>query len=161
MSKPLIYFLISLMAVYLLTVLTIAIGIFGYILLGNLPLNWEPVRMLITCSAVGGIGGCLYTLRGIYISQCIKKNWDHAWLPWYFIRPLASIICGGFSFLLLKAGLIVLESVPKEEATEMGFYVFAFIAGLNVDKFIVKVEDVAKNIWGIENSRSARRDSTT
>ena len=70
MIKSMIYFLISLMTLYLLTVLTVAIGIFGYILLGNLPLNWEPVRMLITCS---GIGRCLYTLRGIYISKCIKK----------------------------------------------------------------------------------------
>jgi hypothetical protein len=40
----------------------------------------------------------------------------------------------------------------------LGFYVLAFIAGLNVDKFLSKIEEIAQTTWGIEKSRAARRD---
>jgi len=60
--------------------------------------------------------------------------------------------------MFLKAGLLILESGQKENASEIGFYALAFIAGLNVDKFLAKIEDVAQAVWGIEKSRS-RGDS--
>jgi hypothetical protein len=66
-------------------------------------------------------------------------------------------VCGGVSFIFLKAGLLVLESAgPREDATQLGFVALAFIAGLNVDKFITKVEEVAQATWGIEKSRTAK-----
>ena len=34
----------------------------------------------------------------------------------------------------------------------------AFIAGLNVDKFTSKLEDLAKAAWGVENSRMGKKD---
>nr|WJR86142.1 hypothetical protein [Enterobacter hormaechei subsp. steigerwaltii] len=37
----------------------------------------------------------------------------------------------------------------------MGFFALAFIAGFNVDKFVAKIEEVAKAVWGIEKTRSA------
>ncbi|WP_244137032.1 hypothetical protein [Burkholderia pyrrocinia] len=55
----------------------------------------------------------------------------------------------------MKAGLLVLESHTSEGATELGFYALAFVAGLNVDKFVAKIEGVAHAVWGIEKSRSA------
>ena len=51
--------------------------------------------------------------------------------------------------------MLVLESNTKENATEIGFYALAFVAGLNVDKFVAKIEAVAHAVWGIEKSRSA------
>ncbi len=36
----------------------------------------------------------------------------------------------------------------------MGFFALAFIAGFNVDKFVAKIEEVAKAVWGIgKNSK--------
>jgi hypothetical protein len=98
----------------------------------------------------------VYCLRGIYIHRCVERNWNSDWYAWYFIRPIVSVLCGGVSFLFLKAGLLVLESRQQEGATEIGFYALAFIAGLNVDKFVAKIEDVAQAVWGIERSRTAR-----
>ncbi|ATZ30282.1 hypothetical protein EC2864350_4874 [Escherichia coli 2864350] len=37
----------------------------------------------------------------------------------------------------------------------MGFFALAFIAGFNVDKFVAKIEEVAKAVWGIEKTRSS------
>ena len=36
----------------------------------------------------------------------------------------------------------------------MGFYALAFVAGMNVDKFVAKIEDIAQATWGIEKSRA-------
>ncbi|EHL4206257.1 TPA: hypothetical protein O7156_001863 [Salmonella enterica] len=37
----------------------------------------------------------------------------------------------------------------------MGFFALAFIAGFNVGKFVAKIEEVAKAVWGIDKTRSA------
>ena len=101
------------------------------------------------------IGGCLYCFRAIYLNKCIRKQWDPDWHVWYFIRPLTSTIAGAISYLFLKAGLLVLESSSNVGASEMGFFALAFIAGFNVDKFVAKIEEVAKAVWGIEKTRSS------
>lgn len=121
--------------------------------LGLLPPPLNGVRVELMCGAVGAVGGCLYCIRAIYINKCVRKTWTSSWATWYFLRPIASICCGGVSYLFLKAGLLVLESGTKADASEIGFYALAFIAGLNVDKFVAKIEDVAQAVWGIERSR--------
>ncbi|MBU9309453.1 hypothetical protein KGP65_01405 [Burkholderia multivorans] len=123
--------------------------------LGYLPAQFEPLRIPLTCCLTGLIGGCLYCIRAVYLNRSVRKSWDTDWHSWYFLRPLTSFICGGVSFLFLKAGLLVLESNTKENASEIGFYALAFVAGLNVDKFVAKIEGVAHAVWGIEKSRSA------
>lgn len=123
--------------------------------LGLLPALVEPIRVAITCAGIGGAGGCVYCLRGVYLNACVRKQWDDEWQPWYYIRPLVSIACGGVSYLFLRAGLLILEAGRREDSTDLGFYALAFIAGLNVDKFIVKIEDLAQAAWGIEKSRAA------
>ena len=105
---------------------------------------------------MGGFGGVTYCLRGVYLNACVKKTWSEEWYPWYYIRPIVSLICGGISYLFLKAGLLILEAQQNLEATNLGFLALAFIAGLNVDKFISKIEDVAQATWGIEKSRTAK-----
>ncbi|MFP3794736.1 hypothetical protein [Paraburkholderia sp. SIMBA_027] len=125
------------------------------IALGTLPKNLEPIRIALACCCTGLIGGSLYCIRAVYLNKCVRKSWDADWHTWYFLRPIASFICGGASFLFLKAGLLVLESNTKENASEIGFYALAFVAGLNVDKFVAKIEGVAHAVWGIERSRSA------
>jgi len=64
-------------------------------------------------------------------------------------------VSGGVSYLFLKAGLLILEAEKETDSSNLGFYALAFISGLNVDKFISKIEEIAKATWGIEKSRSA------
>lgn len=49
----------------------------------------------------------------------------------------------------------MLESSSNAGASEIGFFALAFIAGFNVDKFVAKIEEVAKAVWGIEKTRSS------
>ena len=129
-----------------------------YCLIG-FPTELENFRLPAICSLIGGLGGVLYCARGVYLNRAVHNSWDDRWLVWYGLRPLVSLGCGAVSYLFLKAGLLVLEAGTKADATDMGFYAFAFIAGYNVDKFLEKIEDISKSIWGIEKSRVGKSES--
>lgn len=140
---------------YLLAIITL----YGYALFlvlcnHDLPCL-EPFRVGIVCAIVGGMGGCMYCLRAVYVNYCAQDTWSNKWAIWYILRPITSAGSGTASFLFLKAGLLVLESNVDPNASEFGFYALAFIAGLNVDKFIKKIEDIGEAVFGIEKSRAA------
>jgi len=128
------------------------------IILGKIQFPHEYLQLSVYCGISGGIGGITYCLRGIYLNACVFKRWDDDWLPWYFIRPIVSFICGVVSFLFLKAGLIILEASQKASASNLAFYALAFIAGLNVDRFIEKIEELAQAAWGIRRSRTSEKE---
>lgn len=143
---------------FLLTCLIVEIGVVAGIFSGALPPWLVAFEVACLCTLTGGIGGVVYCLRGLYVNTCAGDGWNPKWLLWYFTRPVVSLVCGAISYLLLKAGLLVLDSTPNTEGNHIGFYVLAFIAGLNVDKFLCKIEEVAQTTWGIEKSRANRRD---
>lgn len=117
--------------------------------------DWLLENMLVVrCCFVGAIGGILYCLRGVYLNKCVRKNWDEDWHIWYYLRPIASTISGFVSFIFLKAGLLVLDAGPAEDAVSYGYLAIAFVAGYNVDNFLKKIESVACELWGIKKSRS-------
>jgi hypothetical protein len=126
--------------------------------IGPMPLGIESFKLLATCVLLGGYGGVVYCLRGVYLNASVKGEWLPQWEPWYYIRPVVSLICGGVSFLFLKAGLLLLEAASLPDSSDLGFMALAFIAGLNVDKFINKIEEIAQASWGIEKSRTSTRE---
>ena len=143
-------------AVYLLLFLSGILSLLLYSFRSGLPDWLNAHSVAYHCVLSGGFGGCVYCLRSVYLNACVKKNWDGKWIPWYLIRPFVSMACGGISFIFLKAGLLVLEAEQKQDRTDFAFYAFALIAGLNVDKFIAKIEKIAQSVWGIEESRTKR-----
>jgi hypothetical protein len=146
---------------YLLFVLALDIWGFVLVLSGAMPDWLRPYETVSLCGLTGGIGGLVYCFRGLYVNTCARAGWDPKWMPWYFIRPIVSHLCGFISFIVLKTGLLVLESQSKADSRELGFYLLAFVAGLNVDKFVTKIEDLALTTWGIDKSRAAGSDKTT
>lgn len=145
----------KLIALYLVSILATLTFLILQNILGSVVIDNESLKVGLMSALIGGIGGCIYCIRAIYIQACVKKQWDHEWKPWYYLRPIVSIACGGVSYLFLKAGLLILESGTNPGSSDLGFYALAFIAGLNVDKFISKIEDIAQAVWGIEKSRSS------
>lgn len=141
---------------YLMGLLIFATYSLGAMGLGWLPAPYAPLRVPLMCGAIAYVGGALYCFRAIYLNKCVHKRWDSDWHVWYFIRPITSTIAGAVSYLFLKAGLLVLESSANTDASEIGFFALAFIAGFNVDKFVAKIEEVAKAVWGIDKSRSSQ-----
>ena len=107
-------------------------------------------QVLLYSIMIGGIGGILHCLRSIYLHACVEKNWDNEWLPWYFIRPIASLISGGIAYLFIKAGLIVLEADQSTEPTNFAIYALSFVAGYNVDRFLAKIDEISEAVFGIK-----------
>lgn len=143
---------------YLIMLLITIIGATIVFIQGLLP-DWITKYSTFYLSGLsGGLGGIIYCLRAIYLNACVKKNWDSTWYPWYYIRPIVSILCGLVSYLFLKTGLLVLEASQHPKSSYLGFLALSFIAGLNVDKFIEKIEEIAQTVWGIKKSRTATRD---
>jgi hypothetical protein len=143
---------------YLIAVASMDITLLAFTKIGLMPQWWKALGLVTSCTLIGGVGGAVYCLRGVYITACVRKSWDDQWQPWYYIRPIVSHLCGAVSFLFLKAGLLLLEAQQNTQTTDLGFLALAFIAGLNVDKFITKIEDIAQATWGIEKSRTAKGD---
>ena len=145
-------------ALYLILILIAIIYAIITFIQGMIPDWLAKYSLLYLCGLSGGLGGIIYCLRGIYLNACVKKCWDPQWYPWYYIRPIVSILCGAVSYLFLKAGLLVLEASQYSGSSHLGFLALAFVAGLNVDKFIEKIEEVAQVAWGIKKSRTAMKD---
>ncbi|MCK4306162.1 MAG: hypothetical protein KAY24_18120 [Candidatus Eisenbacteria sp.] len=143
---------------YLLLWLAAIAGLIALDLRNGFPQWLDPFRIWVISGAMGVLGGILYCLRAVYLSVAVRRDWDDRWLYWYFLRPFASLISGFLACLFLKAGLIALGSTPGEGSPVIGFYALAAIAGLNVDRFVAKIEDVAQATWGIKLSRAARGD---
>jgi hypothetical protein len=129
--------------------------------LGNIPAWLTDYILAIDCILIAAIGGVLYCLRGVYVNKCVNKNWDKDWETWYYLRPITSSISGLASYIFLKAGLVVLEAAQDANSVDYGFLAFAFIAGLNVDKFVLKIEEISKATFGIEKSRIAKESEKT
>ena len=53
-----------------------------------------------------------------------------------------------------------IERLPSSDVDSgnFGYLAFAFVAGLNVDKFVLKIEEISKATFGIEKSRSGSKD---
>lgn len=128
--------------------------------LGYFPWLPDELKPVLGCLLFGGLGGCTYCLRGVYLNACVRRTWDATWLPWYVIRPLVSLILGGVSYLFVKSGLLLFGATEQPEASQLGIWAVAFLAGLNVDKFVAKIEAVGQTVWGLEPSRQSRPEAT-
>lgn len=122
---------------------------------GLLPIWFADYRLLYTSVLIGGLGGVVYCLRAVYLNRSVRDRWDSRWLVWYFLRPIVSCLVGGVAYVFLKAGMLILDAEQAAAASSSGFAALAFIAGLNVDRFLIRLEEIARSTWGIRASRTS------
>ena len=146
---------IKIIVIYLIIFLIVMTG--GLVIINSAWLSNYLIHFknIFNCCLIGGVGGILYSLRAVYLNFSWKNQWSKEWEIWYYLRPITSTISGGISFLIIKAGLLVLEANSNTDSSYFGIYVLAFVAGLNVDVFISKIEDLAKSTWNIDKSRAS------
>lgn len=120
----------------------------------------EVNRVIIGSILIGGLGGIVYCARSIYIQFAVKKQWDENFWVWYAIRPIVSLIIGAISYLFIKAGLMIFSSSEEYQLNEYSIWALAFISGLNVDKFLKKLESVGETVWGIAPSNMAKEQKS-
>ena len=104
----------------------------------------------------GLLGGCAYCIRGLYLQYCVKKEWDDRWIVWHIIRPTMSAICGAVSLLFIQSGFLLFAGSLSTQKSYYAVYAVAFIAGLNVDNFMNRIESLMKASIGIEKTRASK-----
>ncbi|PVE08877.1 hypothetical protein [Limnohabitans sp. Rim28] len=129
------------------------------IALGHATCLEGELKVVAACVLFGGLGGVTYCLRGVYLNACVRKQWDVAWLPWYLLRPIVSLVLGGVSYLFVKSGLLLLGATQDQTGSQLGIWAISYIAGLNVDRFLAKIEDIGLTVWGIEPSRQSKPEA--
>lgn len=127
---------------------------------GLLPIWFAEYKLLYTCVLIGGLGGVVYCLRAVYLNRSVRNSWDSRWIVWYCLRPVVSCLVGGVAYVFLRAGLLILDAEQATSASSAGFLALAFIAGLNVDRFLVRIEEIARSTWGIRPSRTAEESQS-
>lgn len=138
--------------------LAVAIAL-AAIALGHATCLEGELKLVAACVLFGGLGGVTYCLRGVYLNACVRKQWDVAWLPWYLLRPIVSLVLGGVSYLFVKSGLLLLGASQDQTGSQLGIWAISYIAGLNVDRFLAKIEDIGLTVWGIEPSRQSKPEA--
>ncbi|QDF74388.1 MULTISPECIES: hypothetical protein [Shewanella] len=146
----------KLVITYLVAILLIIASAFIGLELLYIPETFVISELAFRCSLIAMLGGVLYCLRSVYLNRCVHDRWSKSWETWYYLRPLTSFICGIVAYIFLKAGLVVLDASQNTDAGNFGYYAFAFFAGLNVDKFVAKIEEIGKSLFGIEKSRNGQ-----
>ena len=116
---------------------------------------WKFNSIWSDVSLFGLAGGSVYCLRGLYLHYCVEKDWDNVWFLWHLARPFVSTVCGVVSLVFVKAGLLLFGGASIEMQNHYGVYALAFIAGLNVDNFVKKIELIFKEAIGIEQTRTS------
>lgn len=127
--------------------------------LGNIPSWLAAYQLAINCILIATLAGTLYCTRAIYLNFSVSDSWQQRWEVWYYLRPISSAVAGLVAFIFLKASIIILEATQTEDAGYYGYLAFSFIAGYNVDRFLKKIEDLAKSTFGVEKSRSYGNDT--
>lgn len=141
--------------VYLVALVLALTAALWYLAVAAAP-DWIlKVRPVLVSVAMGGLGGASYCLRAVYLNLGVHKRWDANWHAWYLVRPVVSLIFGGVSYAVLKAGLLLLNAAEGSDGLNYGFVALAFIAGFNVDRFVKRMEEAAKATFGIEPSRTS------
>jgi len=147
----------KLVVAYLVLFLVVLGVLLSFDLRNLLPAWMGPYSFLYRCSLIGGLGGVVYCLRAVYLNRSVQNNWKPEWEIWYFLRPIVSCLAGIVAYIFLEAGLLILDAQEGEVTSPYGFLALSFIAGLNVDGFINRIEDIAQSAWGIRPSRTSEK----
>ena len=124
---------------------------------GILPEWVSPYLTELNCIIFGLLGGVLYCIRAVYLNKCVRNTWENKWVTWYLLRPIAASILGGMSNLFVATGLLAFSDAPEPTKA---IYIVAFFAGLNVDKFLKKLEGQISSSLNVEPSREGSRPSS-
>jgi hypothetical protein len=111
-------------------------------------LKEDIIRMVFFVGASGGIGGCLYSIRGFY-QNIGGDTFDSKWVWWYIFRPIISVVVGVFSYFLIVGGLMSI-SFSSEVTFSKGIMFYcavAFLAGFSFTHFADNLKDLSATLF--------------
>ncbi len=108
-------------------------------------------------SVAGGLGGCLYNLRGL-VKHSTDGDHSTNYNLGYYLRPISGGINGLIVFFLLLGGALAFNigvdaaNGPPAWSTFTGrlpYIVFAILAGYSANEFMQKMKEVAQTLFSV------------
>ncbi|HOX08045.1 MAG TPA: hypothetical protein PK280_16725, partial [Planctomycetota bacterium] len=116
----------------------------------------DTLRLYAYISCAGGLGAVIYCIRGFYKHYSLG-DYDRRYAFWYLFRPWIGAVLGMVSYLLIVGGLLAFENglvAGQNLRTKALFVAVAFLSGFSANEFIMKVNAVAKALFGTETQNA-------
>jgi len=116
----------------------------------------ENMTGALVAMAAAAIGSALATIVGYLKHASEQKDFDFAYVPWYFARPIMGLLLGLIFFLLLKAGLLATyPEIASENAAvnEWGIAGISALVGLFSKPAIEKLREVFNVLFRTDAER--------
>jgi len=144
------------------------IGIYEVVILGCLLflILWGPGQLglrsdtapwgmvLLPYCVWGAIGGVVAALFGMYFHGA-QRDFDRAYLVYYYFKPLLGVVLGPLVYLFAKAGLIAMQGSEVEIERHELLYLGAFVVGFAERYSLRLIDRVATAIFGPAGSAAA------
>jgi hypothetical protein len=139
----------------------LAAGVAGAIWLDQVnSTSLAPERLTFFACLIAAFGGGLVNCgRAIYLNACVRRKWDRAWHPWYYVRPVLSAMIGVVAFAFIRAGLFVFGGGEVGKGSVWAFVAIAFIAGYNVQRFLEQLEAISELAFGIKKKSTPQEEA--
>jgi hypothetical protein len=117
------------------------------------------LRLYVYIVCAGGLGAVVNCIRGFYKHYSLG-DYNHRYAFWYVFRPWIGAVLGMVSYLLIIGGLMAFENgtiAGQNLRTKALFVAVAFLAGFSANEFIMKVNAVAKALFGVDGQSTTHR----
>jgi hypothetical protein len=98
--------------------------------------------------AAAAVGGSISTILGYLRHASEDQDFELAFMPWYFARPLMAVLLGLVFFFLLRGGLFVaLPQAPPDDLSDFGMAGIGALVGLFSKNAIEKLRELFKVLF--------------
>ena len=106
-----------------------------------------------------GIGSSITTFLGYLDHASIKKDFDRAYIPWYFVRPVIGMTLGLIFYFILRGGLFVME-LGTDESSMQPFNLWSIAAvsalvGLFSKNAVEKLRELFNTLFQTQDEMNA------
>lgn len=118
----------------------------------KLPAEPFPLFQPLVIFFAGGIGSCITTILAFLRHACEEKDFDPAYAPWYFVRPLLGMLLALIFFFGLKGGLLVITySQSPMRLNDWALATVGALVGMFSKDAIEKLREVFRTIFSVGN----------
>jgi hypothetical protein len=112
--------------------------------LGEQPTSWMAIAPYCLWGALGGVVAGLF---GFYL-HAAGRDFDRAYVAYYFLKPIVGLVLGPLVYLLARAGLVAVQADGRAIERPELLYLGAFVLGFGERYSLRLIDRVAGAIFG-------------
>jgi hypothetical protein len=115
--------------------------------------------ILFLLVALAGFMGSMVHLASSFTNYIGSEQFKRSWILWYFVKPFTAAGVAIIFFLVLKAGLLSVDSGGG--INPYGIVIMAAFAGLFTDKATIKLEEIFTTLFKPKDERPDKLDAAS